>query len=183
MAEQAKITSFDALELFRARLIVFLAKARRSADGVRDEVRATRQWIQHDRRMHWEGEIKRWRRTLDQAQGELMNARLSSLRDNISAQQAAVLKAKRALAESEEKLRHVKRWHRDFDSAADPLARRVEGLRDFLDHDLPKALSYLALALTTLEAYAERSAAPPPAPSTPDADSVSTQEVNLPTPR
>ncbi len=176
MAEQAKVSSFDALETFRADLIVFLTKARRSADGVRDEVRATRQWITHDRRLHWEGEIKRWRRTLDQAEGDLMNARMSTLRDNISAQQRAVLKAKRALADAEEKLRRVKRWNRDFDSAADPLTRRVEGLREFLDHDLPKAVGYLAQALTTLDAYAEATASPetpPPPNSTVDTDSVS----------
>ncbi|HEV7866998.1 MAG TPA: hypothetical protein VGO90_04915 [Chthoniobacteraceae bacterium] len=155
MAEQVKVTSIDALQSLRSSLIVFLTSAHRSVDEVLDEVRRVRVWLQNDQRMHWEGQVRKWRKTLDQAQQELMSARLSGLRDSTTAQQNAVLKAKRALAEAEDKLRAVKRWNRDYDSHADPLTKRLESFRHVLDHDMPKGLSYLLQAQKTLEAYAE----------------------------
>lgn len=151
---QVKVTSTEALEMFRASLIIFLTKAHRSLDEVGDEVRRTRSWLQHDQRLHWQGEARRRQKVLDAAQQEYMSARLSGLRDSTTAQQQAVHKAKRALAEAEEKLRLVKIWNRDFGSGVDPLLKNLEGLRYYLNHDLPKALSYLLQAQKTLEAYA-----------------------------
>ena len=46
MGEQVKVTSLDALEAFRARLIVFITKAKRSVDMATDEVRRARQWLE-----------------------------------------------------------------------------------------------------------------------------------------
>ena len=154
MATQVKITSLDALESFRAGLIVFLTKARRSLDEVGDEIRRTRQWIEINQRQHWEGEIRRRRRALDQAQQELFSARLSEFRE-ASTRQLAVRKAKLALAEAEDKLRAVKLWNQKYDSAAEPLAKGLEGLRQFLEHDMPGAVSFLVQAQKILEAYTE----------------------------
>ena len=165
MAEQAKVTSIEALELFRAELIIFADKAHCSLDEVGDEVRRTRAWLQNDQRTRWEGEIRRRKRVLDQAEQELLSAKLSNLRENISAQQNAVRKARSALAEAEEKLRCVKRWNRDFEQTAEVLVRRFEGLRHYLNHDLMKAISFLLQAQRTLEAYAETGAPPPPSPT------------------
>ena len=162
MAEQAKITSLDALERFRADLIVFITTAHRCVDEAGDEVRRTRQWLQGEQRMHWEGEARRRKRVLDQAEADLYSARLSGLKDRTIVQEEAVRKAKRAMAEAEDKLRALKKWNRDFDHGADPLVKRLEGMRYFLDHDMPKALMYLVQAQQTLEAYAQ-AAAPPPA--------------------
>ena len=156
MAEQqVKVTSLDALERFRASLIVFITEAHRSVDEVSDEVRRTRYWIQTDRRTHWEGEQRRRKRKLDQTEQELFAAKLSGLRDTTAAQEAAVRKAKAALAEAEGKLRVIKLWNKNFDSNADPLVRGLNNLRECLDQDMPKALAFLVRAQRTLEAYTE----------------------------
>jgi hypothetical protein len=155
MAQQVKVTSIDALESFRASLIVFLTKSRRSLDEVGDDVRRTRLWLQNDQRLHWENEVRRRRRTLDQAQQELLSARLSALRETATIQKAAVQKAKHALVEAEEKLQNVKLWNRDFDGCVDPLTKRLQGIREFLDHDMPKAITFLVQSLRSLDAYAE----------------------------
>ena len=162
MAEQAKVTSLDALESFRANLIIFMTTAHRCVDEAGDEVRKTRQWLQGEQRTHWEGEARKRKRVLDQAEADLYSARLSGLKDRTIVQENAVRKAKHALTEAEEKLRAVKKWNRDFDGCADPLVKRLEGLRYFLDHDMPKALAYLVQAQRTLEAYAETPAARAP---------------------
>ena len=166
MATQVRVTSIDALDRFRAHLIIFLTEARRAVDEVVDEVRRTRLWLQHDQRLHWEAQVRRWRKLLDQARGELLSARISDLRTTSTAQQNAVLKAKRGLNEAEEKVRNVKHWNRDFDSRADALLKSLTGLRDYLDHDLPKAVTFLVQAQRALQAYTEGTSggttSPPP---------------------
>lgn len=155
MAEQAKITSIDVLESFRAALIVFLTESRRSLDEVSDAVRRTRAWVQQDQRTHWEGQLRRRQKKLQEAEAELFGAKLSPLRDDTAKQQEDVRRARRAVAEAEEKLRNVKKWTRDYDSMVEPMTKRLEGLRFFLDHDMIKALAFLVQAQRTLEGYAE----------------------------
>ena len=155
MTNQVRVTSIDALEALRSALIIFLTKARRSLDDARDDARRTRSWIQHDQRFHWEGQVRARQKKLDQTEQELLSAKLSGLRDNLVFQQNAVRKAKAALVEAEGKLRTVKRWARDFDNAADPLVKRLEGLRQYLDFELPNAITYLVQAQRILEAYTE----------------------------
>jgi len=162
MANQARVTSTDALESFRASLIVFLGKARRSVDDVGDDVRRTRQWLQHDQRVLWEGELRRRTKALQQAQQELTSVQLASHQESaLLARHAAVNKAQRAVSEAEERIRKVKTWSQNFDNRADPIVKRLESLRQVLDQDMPKAISYLAGAQRTLEAYADT-----PAPAT-----------------
>jgi chromosome segregation ATPase len=171
MANQANITSTEALESFRACLIVFLTKARRALDEVSEEVRRTRHWLQNDQRTHWEGELRRRKKKLEQAEQELMSARLSTHQEaTMMARQMAVVKAQRDIGEVEGKLRKLKSWNQNYDSSADPLVKQMERLRQLLN-DLPKAIAYLAAAQKTLDAYAERSApvgAPMTAPSLPE---------------
>lgn len=165
MAEQAKVTSVEALEQFRSALIVFLTDSHRCVDEAGDAIRQTRQWISHDQRTHWEAQRRRWQQRLDQATQELMSARLSALRESTTMQENAVRKAKAALEAAEDKLRVLKQWSRTFDNAVDPLMKGLESLRSLLDHEMPKGISYLLQAQQTLEAYAEKSspgAAPEP---------------------
>jgi hypothetical protein len=164
MATQAKITSTEALESFRASLIVFLAKARRSLDDSTDEVRRMRQWLQHDQRAHWEGELRRKAKQLEQAQQELMSVRLADHQQSaLMARQMAVAKAQRELAEMEGKLRKLKSWNQNYDTCADPIVKRMDRLRQTLN-ELPKAIAYLVSVQNTLDAYAD-SAGPVSAPA------------------
>lgn len=173
MADQANITSLEALEAFRASLIVFANKAHTRLDEVGDEVRRTKSWLQHDRRIFWQTEIRRRRTKLDQAEGELMTARMSSMRENYTLQLMAVRKAKEALHEGEAKLNAVRKWSRDFEAAVDPLWKKLESLRSILDHEVPKALAFLLQLQKTLEDYTEmarpndRSSTPEQSPTEP----------------
>jgi len=166
MATHAKVTSIDALERFRAALIVFLNKAHSALDQTSDEVRRTRSWIQHDQRTHWESEARRRARALAQAEQELMSARMTKALDNFSAQQLAVNKARHALEEAAEKVRKVKLWIRDFDGVVEPMAKGLNSLRGYLDHELPQGIAYLTEVEKIMESYAE---APKPAATQPGA--------------
>jgi hypothetical protein len=177
MANQARITSTDALELFRAALIVFLGKANRSVDDVSDEVRRMRMWLQHDQRTHWEGEFRRRTKLLEQAQAELMSAQITSNQTSVLVRQTAVIKAKRALSEAEAKIRTLKKWVQNYDSAVGPAVKRLESLREYLTTDMPKAIAYLVNVQKTLDAYTSASvptAETAPAPTTPAEPEVQT---------
>lgn len=153
MAKKAHVASLEVLEGFRTALILYLEQANGALDDTRDEVRRTRNWIQQDRRMHWEGQLKRQRKQLEQAESELFTSRLSSMTEHSAARQMAVTRLRRLVRESEEKLAQVKKWGRSYDSVVDPLAKRMETLQHLLSQDLPKAVSYLSTAQKNLDAY------------------------------
>ena len=164
MPTQANVSSIDAIAVFRARLLVYLTKARPAVEEVSSEIMRTRLWLQNDQRMHWEGQARQRAKKLEQAQHDLYSSRIAKLREISTAEQTAVNKAKRALDEAEAKLRTIKLWSRDFDSRVDPLVKQLEKLHTFLAHDMLRATAHLAALLKTLDAYANTGL--PAAPAT-----------------
>lgn len=155
MAKQVKVTSIDVLEAFRSNLILYLGKAGSAMDELRDDVRRTRNWLQHDQRLHWEGQVKRLRKQLDQAEAELFTSRLSAMTDHSAARQMAVTRLRRMVRDAEDKLKLVKKWNRNFDSLVDPLSKKLEGLQFMLSSELPKAVSVLSNAQKRLDEYTQ----------------------------
>jgi chromosome segregation ATPase len=168
MAANVHVSSIETLGDFRSNLIIFRTSAMQVLDEVSAEVQRTRQWLKHDQRMHWEGEIRRRQKKLDDVQQEYMRARLSSLQDSTAAQQNAVTKARRLLHEAEDKLRAVKQWDRNFDTLVDPIAKQLGALRTVLEHQTPRGIAFLANAQQALDVYSDRQtptdAAAEPAP-------------------
>lgn len=157
MPESAKVTSLEAIESFRAKLIVYREKAARVLDEVSDEVTRTRLWLETERPAHWQNQIRQLTRELEAAQQELFSAQLSGLRDASYVQQATVQKARRAIRAGEEKVKLVKQWQRQFDHRVEAPARQVEKLRHLLSHDLGLAVAWLNEMTRTLSAYADLS--------------------------
>ena len=157
MPERAKVTSLEALEDFRAKLIVYRDKARRVLDEVNHDVTRSRVWLENERPSHWKDQIRLRTRTLEQCQQELFSAQLSGLRDSSYAQQAAVQKARHSIRDAEDKLKITGQWARQFDHRVETPARQVEQLRQLLDHDLGHAVLWLNELIKSLSAYAELS--------------------------
>ena len=59
MPQGAKVTSLDALEAFRSNLIIYLSKARPTVDEINAEVVRLRVWLESDRRVFWEKQVRR----------------------------------------------------------------------------------------------------------------------------
>jgi hypothetical protein len=159
--DRAKITSLEALEDFRARLIVYREKASRVLDEVTDEVTRTRLWLENDRPAFWQNHIRRLGRDLEQAQQELFSAQLSGLRDASINQQVAVQRLRRSIRSAEDKTKIVKQWQRQYDTRVEMPARQAEKLRHFLEHDLSKAVVFLNEAIKNIAAYTELSLSSP----------------------
>lgn len=164
---EAKVRSIESLEAFRASLIVFITKSRRAMEQVTEEVNRTRVWIQYDQKVYWQAELKRRTAAMHRAEQELVTARFSTLRSTTTVQEQAVRRGRQAVAEAEEKIRRVKQWGNSYDGLVDPHLKKIENLRSYIDHDLTKAVAYLAETERTLLAYADNSFAldnaPPPA--------------------
>ena len=155
MQRRANITSIEAIEAFRARLIVYQAQASLAVDEVREEVVRTRVWLQHDRRVFWEREAHRQAKALEQARQQLQSDRLFSGVRSADDSARAVRRTERALAEAEKKLRVVIQEALRYDHQVEPLARGLDRLRGVLAGDVPKAVAYLTQAVKTLHAYTE----------------------------
>lgn len=150
---QAKVTSVDALAAFRSSLVIYLDSARNALDAVRDEVRRTRTWLQHDQKNFWEGQLKRLRKQLEQAEAELFTSRLSAMTSHSAARQMAVTRLRRKVRETEEKATVLKKWIRNYDSLVEPLLKKLEGVQHMVASDMPKAVAYLSQAERTLDDY------------------------------
>lgn len=155
MPEKAKITSVDALEAFRSNLVVYVSKARPALEEVSSDVMRLRLWLQEDRTDHWQAQVKKRQRVLEQAQQALFSTRMSNLNEATSTAQFDVHRAKRALEEAAEKLQKVKAWDKKFESLSSPWLRQMEKLHSVLAHDLPLAVAHLSEMIRLLSDYAE----------------------------
>ena len=153
MSEVANVRSIDAIERFRSALIVFLEKGKVTIDDVGNDVKKLRYWLEHDRIPHWQLELKKRLRKLDEAKHELMTARLSDYTEDTMLQQMAVNRAKRALEEAERKLKTVKHWIREFDSVVMPVAKQLSRMDALLSARLPKGVAYLRETVRLLDSY------------------------------
>ena len=162
MADRAKVTSVDAIESFRADLIVFLSKARPTLEEISSDVLRTRLWLQNDQRARWENELKQRARQLERAEAELFGSRLSKIQSPTAAQQMAVIRARRAVREAEAKLKVLKKWDRELENRSEPLLKQVDQLHGYLTSQMGKAVAHLAQVVSALEAYTDE---PRPTPS------------------
>jgi chromosome segregation ATPase len=173
MPDQAHVTSVEVIEEFRTHLVLYVSKARPTVEEIGSEVMRMRMWLQNDQRMTLEALVRRRTKELEQAQAALSGARMATLRQETSAEQMAVLRARRALEEAEAKLKKLKQWNRDFDSQVEPLAKQLDKLHTVLSHDMVNAAAHLSQVVTTLSAYADMHPGTSPAPAAPDAPPVS----------
>jgi hypothetical protein len=186
--QQARVRSVDAIEAFRSALIVFLSKAKPTLEEIVGEVTRTRLWVENDRRLHWQREMKARARKLEQAQGELFSSRLSRIDTPSAAQQMAVHRAQAAVHEAEDKLRVLKRWEREMENRTEPMIKLIEQLHGYLSSDMGKAVAYLTEIIKTLRSYAEAQpamanaapTAPAEAASAGDAERTAAAEVTPP---
>jgi hypothetical protein len=167
MSNQARISSIDALEAFRAELIHYIEKARVALEDMTGEARRTRTWLDVDRTQYWAAQIKKLTKQLHQAEEELYSANLTNPQASNALQKMAVARAQRKLDEATAKMRVTKHWRQIYDNRTGPLLRQLEPMFFRVGQHLPKAVHSLGESIKLLQAYAESSRpsqaqAPPP---------------------
>ena len=159
MAERADVTSIEALESFRASLLVYMDKTGMTLDEIEDAVKRNRVWVQNEQPNYWKGEIKRLTRALEDAEQALFSSRLSASREPSAEERMKVNRLRRALRDADEKLKVTKKWARNYDGIIEPLAKKLEVLRFMVTQRLPKGTQFLKQAADALHSYAETAAA------------------------
>ena len=175
MADRANVTSVEALESFRASLLVYIDKVGITLDEIDDAVKRMRVWVQTEQPEYWRKEIKRLTRALEDAEQALFSSRLSASREPSAQERMNVNRYRRALRNADEKLKTTKKWAHNYDSVVEPLAKKLEVVRFMTTQRLPQGTEYLRQAANTLHSYAETTAAAQaaanrPAPSSDAAD-------------
>jgi len=165
MSERAKVGSLEAIEAFRASLVVYIAQARAALEEVSSDAIRVRLWIENDQRRFWEAEARRRQRQMEEAQQALFSARLSRFSTGVSLEQLAMQRARRAVEAADQKLHTLKRWDRDFDGVVQPLVKQMEKLHTMLSNDLIKGVAELDRMIETLSEYSRSGAAPQAAPA------------------
>lgn len=155
MPQQAQVTSLEAIEAFRAQLVVYVGAMRPVLDEITSEVLRTRSWLADDRLRYWQQEMRARSRRLEDAKQELFTASLSKMGEATSFQQMAVQRAQRDVRAVEEKMVVLKKWDRELDNKTAPLVKQMEQLHGFLSVEMERAVAYLDQAITALHAYRE----------------------------
>lgn len=155
MSNQARISSIDALEAFRAELIRYIDHARVALEDMTGEARRTRTWLDVDRTQHWTAQFKKLTKQLHQAEEELYSANLTNPHASNAIQKMAVQRIQRKLEEAEAKLRVIKRWRQVYDNRTAPLIHQLEPMFAQVGQQLPKAVHTLSEIIKLLQAYAE----------------------------
>lgn len=161
MSTQARITSVEALESFRAELIRYIETARVALEDMTGDARRTRTWLDFDRTQHWTGMHKRALKLLHQAEEELYSANLTNPHASNAIQKLSVARAQRKVDEIEAKLHVIKRWRQVYDNRTGPLVQQLEPMFAQVGQQLPKAVHTLGELIKALQQYAEKSAPPP----------------------
>lgn len=160
MSDQARISSIDSLERFRGQLIQYIGHAGSALEDMVGEVRRTRTWLDTDRVQHWGSQFRKCKKRLEQAEQELYSATLTDPKASHALQKMAVLKAERAMAEVEGKLRALKQWRLQFDQRTEPLLRQLDRMFSHLGNQLPKGVRSLGESIKALQDYADSSRHP-----------------------
>src|SRR5262245_45896114 len=108
MTERAHLTSVEALESFRAALVIYLRKAQPALEEVAAQLARTRIWIEEDRRRHWELQRRQRLLQLEQTRNTLSNVRMSNVHGATHEAQVDFRRAQHACEEAESKLRKLK---------------------------------------------------------------------------
>jgi hypothetical protein len=154
VADNARISSVEAVELFRSKLIVFLEQMRPVLEEVGNEMSRTQSWLQNDQRRFWEMELRKRQRKLDEAKQELFNDSLAQFKGGSAAfSQMAMQRAQHAVREAEAKMSIVKKWDSELENRTAPATKQIEQLHGFLATDMARAVAYLDHMLKTLDAY------------------------------
>jgi hypothetical protein len=153
MAESAQITSVEAIESFRSKLIEFISQMRPALGEVGSEVLRTRVWLQDEHRRHWENELRLRSRRLEEAKQELFNATMAQLNDAAALHRMTMQRMQRAVQEAEAKLLVLKKWSRELENRTAPLMKQVDQLYGFLAVDMVRGVAHLDEILKALEAY------------------------------
>jgi hypothetical protein len=162
MSSQTSVQSIDALKEFRVALALYGEDTVEALGAVEAHVRRTLRWLQDERPVYWQEQIKRRSEKLQQAKAELFKKKLQQKPDYkpaMSEQIDNVRKAEASLEDAHKRLTMVRKWQPAFKQAALEYHGSIQRLKTLANNDVPSAVNLLTRIIDSLEAYVQ--VAPP----------------------
>jgi hypothetical protein len=156
MSSQASVHSIDALKDLRVALALYGEDALGALGAVEAEVRRTLRWLQEERPVYWNEQIKRRREQVATARAEVFKRNLQKKPDYtppMSEQKENLRKAEASLQDAEKRLAMVKKWQPLIKQAILEYHGSIQRLKDLAAGDIPRAVNVLSRMIDSLEAY------------------------------
>jgi hypothetical protein len=156
MGTQASVHSIDALKDLRTAMALFSEDLLAALGTVDMEIRRTVQWLQQDRPMYWQNQIKRRREQVAQARAELFRRKLSARPGSsiaFSEQKEILAKAEASLRDAEMRAGMVKMWGSALQLEILEYRATTRRITSLAGPDALGAVALLGRMVDTLESY------------------------------
>jgi len=157
MGRAARVTSIDILQTIAVAFKKFSGESSSAMDDLDIELHRALEWIQHDRKEFWNGELRRRQDRVAEARVQLMQAqtsrRVGDYRPSCVDEQKALEKAKRRLATAEHKVVTVRQCAAAIERAVNDCQRARNQFTSWLDSDVDKAITALNRMSDSLDNY------------------------------
>lgn len=176
----ANVTSLEAVKRFRGALSSFLEEAREALGMADLSMLRVVNWIEHDQRAYWRGQLRRRQKEVARARLELEQRRLSGTKDHkpdCIEQRKALRVARLRLEEAEEKIAKVRHWSRAARRAVEEYRGQVQTFRNLVDEDPPRAMAVFDKITAALDSYV--ALAPPVTTARPESGSASASSLGI----
>ncbi len=158
----ANVHAIHVLEDLRSALVRFRTESQDALRVIEQETRRTLEFLA-EAEARWKGEVQRREEVVRRAASALARCQASGYCDqegryhppDCRAQEQALLRAKRDLAEAQAKLRAVREWIRLVQQTAEEYRKEARRLAGLLNEDLPKATGQLARKVAILQIYTD----------------------------
>lgn len=130
--------------------------------AVEAEVRRTLRWVEEERPVYWQEQIKRRREQVAMARSDVFRRNIQKRPDYnpaMSEQKEALRKAEASLQDAEKRLVLVRKWQPRLRNAVLEYHASVQRLKDMAAGDVPGGVNLLTRIIDALEAYLQ--VAPP----------------------
>ncbi len=156
MSDRAAVHSIDALREFRVALGLFSEDALAALGAVDMEVRRTLLWLQQDRRLYWQDQIKKRTEQVAMAKAEVFRRQLAKTADYTPAyseQKELLRKAEESLRDAERRAALVKKWEQVLPQVILEYRATTRRIKDMASGDVVRAGILLERMVQALEAY------------------------------
>jgi hypothetical protein len=155
----ANVASIEALRVLRLALVQFQSEADSGLTQLELEGRRPGPWIDNDRRMYWQREVRKASDALAEARMALERAEMTtSAEDHRYAydERKALERAKRRLRLCEEKVELVRKWRSVVHKEVEEFEVQVAKFRRFLETDFVQGIAALQRMADALERYTQQ---------------------------
>jgi len=163
LSEQARITSVESLDRFRAAVKEFQLSGLRALGSMSQDVQRMQSWIDHEQPPVWRIRIRKIEAEVNNARSDLERARISRPNDSprmFLDMQKALQKAQRKQRQAMERVQLLKKWSRTIDHEGMLLRAGTQSLSTMLEVDMNQLAAKLKALSRHLEAYLRLTAPP-----------------------